>query len=411
MEHTKLQSEDFKEQASNVSPFHSPEATGMRRDNESIDDFEHLEPESSPVKEFQGQGSLNEMDKLSSQEPGIFTDIGHVTSAVSQNTSDFSDLPPSKLDSAVDDKSTPQSGGGKISSSFVTLIDSAPPLLGGHDRVEFSELPEKVTFSQQPQDLVGLSAEVSVKPEIDSVISTGEKLASKFESEFDIGKLNSQKTQSQAFMDTEREDIITEGPGSHKDIPSKFTADVDFLKSEMKLTDVLELDVGKHPSENYPTDIRTSSLSHGDFRGSDALLNPSKSDIKLKEKHSDEIGSSKLSLSAQEEQDDIPSQEEESEVKPTPIVAEPTAKLIPCVSEPSKPVAVITEPNLNPEIVAAAEPTIKPLPDKLSIKSTSPVCPLKTKPEVDDSDLEEIKPIQLFQSMGLGKYMMHLFQS
>jgi hypothetical protein len=85
-------------------------------------------------------------------------------------------------------------------------------------------------------------------------------------------------------------------------------------------------------------------------------------------------------------------------------------KLTPSAPEPIKPVAVVPGPSLKSETVAAAEPNIKPLPDKPSDKSTSPACPLKAKPAVDDSELEEIKPIQLFHYMGLGKYIVHVFQ-
>jgi hypothetical protein len=411
MEPTKLQSEDFKEQVSNVSASHPSETTGMRRDNESIDDFEHLEPESSPVKEFQGQESQSKVDKLPSQEAGIVTDVGHVASAASQNTSDLSLLAASKLDSAMDGKNNPQFGDGKLNSSSVTLTDSAVPLMGGDYFVKSNEPLDKTTLSQQPQDLLDFSTEASVKPEIDSLISTGEKLVS----EFDIGKLSSQKAVSQAFMDIEREDT-TEGLSGHKDIPSKFAADVDFLKSEVKPTDIHELNVGNLPSENYPTDDLGSSLSHDtekyhdDFQDFDALQNQPESDIKSKEKPSDETGFTKSSLSAQD--DDIPSQEEpEPEVKPTPVVTEPYIKLIPSAPEPIRPIAVVPEPSFKPETAADVEPNIKPLPDKPSIKSTPPVCTVKTKPEVDDSDLEEIKPIQLFHYMGLGKSIMHLFQS
>jgi hypothetical protein len=402
MESTKLESQDFKEQVSSISASHPSEAIGMRRDNESIDDFEHLEPESSPVKEFQGQGSQNKMDKLPSQEAGIITDIGHVASATSQNTSDFSLLEASTLHSVADVKNNTQFGDG--TSSSITLTDSAAPLEEGGDFVKTSELPDKVT-SQQLQDLLHLSVEASVKPEIDSLISTGEKLGSKFESEFDFGKSSNQKALSQAFMDTEREHI-TEVPSSSKDIPSKFTADVDFLKSEVKPADVHELNSGNLPSENYLTDDLGSSLPHDiekyqdDFKDSDTLLNQSKSDIKPKEKPSDETGFSKSSLSAQE--DNLPSQEEtEPEVKPTPLIADPYHKLIPSSPEPITPVAVVPEPRQKPETAADEEP----LPTKTGIKTTSPVSTLKTKPEVGDSNLEEIKPIQLFHYMGLGKYI------
>lgn len=411
MEPTKLQSDDFKEQASKISSSHATEGTEMHRDNESIDDFEHLEPESSPVKEFQDQGPQNKVENPPGEESGVDTDISHVASGVSQNTSDFSFQPASKPESTMDDKYNSQFGDEKPSSSAATLIDSTTPLLGGSDFVKSSELLEKMTFSQQPHDMLGFSTEASVKPETESLISGGEK----FESEFDIGKVSNQKELSQAFMDTEREDIITEGTSSHKDTKSKFTADVDFLKSETKQTDVPELDVGNLPSENYPTDDPTSSISHDfekrheDIQDSDILLNPQKSDIKHKEKLSDEIGSLKSSLSAQD--DDLPSQEEpEPEDEPTPVPALTHPKLIPSAPEPIKPVAVVPGPSVKPETVAAEEPNIKPLPDKPSDKSTSPACPLKAKPAVDVSELEEIKPIQLFHYMGLGKYIVHVFQ-
>jgi hypothetical protein len=366
----------------------------MHRDNESIDDFEHLDPESSPVKEFHDQGPQNKVDKPSGEEPGVLTDVSHIASAISQSTSDFSFQPASTSDSTMDDKYNSQFGDEKLSSSAAALIDSATPLLGGSDFVKSSELPEKIMFSQQPHDLLGFSTEASVKPETESLISTGEKLDPRFESEFDIGKLSKEKAHAQAFIDTERGVITTEGTVSHQINP----------------TDVPELDVGNLPSENYPADDLTSSFSHDfekrheDIHDSDTLLNPLKSDIKHKEKLSDEIGSSKSSLSAQED-DELPSQEEPEPDEPTSVPASTHPKLTPSAPEPIKPVAV-PDPSLKPGTVVAVEPNIKPLPDK----STSPSCPLKTKPAVDDSDLEEVKPIQLFHYMGLGKYIVHVFQ-
>jgi hypothetical protein len=82
MKPTKVQSEDFKDQVSNITPSHPPEGTGMYRD-ESIDDFEHLDPELSPVKEVQVQGFQNKIDDLSSHEPGNTVDVSHAASAVS----------------------------------------------------------------------------------------------------------------------------------------------------------------------------------------------------------------------------------------------------------------------------------------------------------------------------------------
>lgn len=391
MEPTKLQSEDFKEQVSKISSSHATEGREMHRDNESIDDFEHLEPESSPVKEFQEQGPQDKEEKPPGEELEVDTNTSDVASGVSQNTSDFSFQPAPKLESTVDDKYNLQFGNEELSSAAATLFGSAKPLVGGSDFVKYSKLLEEMSFSQQPHDMLGFSTEASVKPETESLISGGEKLDSKLESEFDIGKLSNQKELSQAFMDTEREDIITQGTSSHKDTHSKFPEDVDFIKSETKQTDFPELDVGNLPSENYPTDDLASSISHEDIQDSD---------IKHKEKLSDEIGSLKSSLSAQE--DDLPSQEEpEPKDEPTPIPAFTHPKLTPSAPEPLKPVAVVPGPSLKPETVAAVEPNIKPLPEK----SASPA-----KPAVNDSEFEEIKPIQLFHYMGLGKCIVYVSQ-
>jgi hypothetical protein len=358
MEPTKWQSDEFKEHLSKISSSRKPEGTEMHRDNESIDDFEHLEPESSPVKEFQDQGPQNKVP------------LG-------------------------DENLSPSAG---------TLIDSATPVLGDGDFVKSSKLPEKTTFSQQPHDLLGFSVEASVKPETESLISTGEKHGPESESEFDIDKISSQKTLSQAFMDTERGDIITEGTSSHKDILSMFKGDVDFLKFEMKPADVPELDAGNIPSDNYPTDDITSfshdfEKRHGDFQDFDKLLNPPKSDIKHTEKLSDEIGSSKYPLNAQD--DELPSQEEpEPEDKPTtPVPASTHPKLTPSAPEPMKPVAVVPGPSVKPETIAAVEPNVKPLPDKL-----------KTSAAVGDSELEEMKPTETLHCMGLGKYTVLVLQ-
>jgi len=404
MEPTKVQSEDFKEQVSSISSSHPPVGIGMHRDSESIDDFEHLDPELSLVKEVQVQGSQNKIDELLSQEP--ITDVGHVASAVSQIMSEFSDPPVTKLDSTMDAKDIPQLGGGPSSSSSDTVIDSASAMLGGDDLFKTTILPENKVFSQEPQDLLGFSAEADT----DLLISTHEKLAPKFESQFDIGKLSNQKALSQAFMDTERENI-TEGPSSHKDIPTRLTADVDFQKSESKPTDEPLLDFDNLSSENYHFDDFSSTLSrdfkkhHDDKDIFDAELNPPKSNIEP------EIGTTESSVSAKDE-DDLPSQEEaKPEVEPTPVVAEPPHKPLPGVPELIKLTAIVPEPSVKPETVVAVEPNINVLPDKPSIKSASPVCPLKTKPEVDDSDLEEIKPIQLFHCIGFGEYIMYLFQN
>jgi hypothetical protein len=397
MEPTKLQSDDFKEQVSKISSSHTLKGTEMHRDNESIDDFEHLEPESSPVKEFQDQGPQNKVEKPLGEKPGVVTGISHVASAVSQKTSDFSFQPASKPDSTMDDKYKSELGDENLSLSAGTLIDFAAPVLGDSDFVKSSNLPEKTTFSQQPHDLLGFSAEASVKPETESLIQTGEKLGPEFESEFGIGKISSQKVLSQAFMDTERG-----GPSSHKDILSKFTGDVDFLKFEMKPANVPELDTGNIPSDNYPIDDSTSfsrdfENRHGDFQDVDKVLNPPKSDIKHKEKTSDEIGSSKYPLSAHD--DDLPSQEEPEDKPTAPVPASTHPELTPSAPEPMKPIAVVPGPSMKPETVAAVEPNVKPLPDKLNTNAV-----------LEGSELEEIKPIQLFQCMGLGKYMVFVFQ-
>jgi len=410
MEPTKVQSEDFKEQVSSISSSHPPAGIGMHRDSESIDDFEHLDPELSLVKEFQVQGSQNKIDELLSQEP--ITDVSHVASAVSQITSEFSDPPITKLDSTMDAKDIPQLGGKPSSSSSDTVIESASAMLGGDDLFKTTILPENTTFSQEPQDLFGFSAEAFVKPDTDLPISTHDKLATTLESEFEVGKLSSQKALSQAFMDTERENIITEGPSSHKDIPSKLTADVDVQKSEIEPKDVPVLDLDNLSSENYHFDDLSSTLSHDSKKHHDdvkdifdAELNPPKSNIDA------EIGTSNSSVSAQDE-DDLPTQEKaKPEVEPTPVVGEPPHKPLPSAPELIKPVAIVPEPSVKPETVAAVEPNINVLPDKPSIKSASPVCPVKTKPEVEDSDLEEIKPIQLFHNIGFGEYIMYLFQN
>ena len=410
MEPTKVQSEDFKEQVSSISSSHPPEGIGMHRDNESIDDFEHLDPELSPVKEVQVQGSQNKIDDLSSHEPGIIADVSHVASTVSQDTSDSSVLPVTKLDSTMDAKDIAQLGGGMFSLSSDTVIDSASAMLEGDDLLKVTDLPEKVTFSQEPQDLLEFSAVASDKPDMDVLIPTHERLAAKFESEINIGNLSSQKNLSQAFMDTERENIITEAPSSHKDVPSKLATDVDFQKSESEPTDTLDLD--DLSSGNFHSDDLSSTLSR-DFKKHhedtqdifDAVLNPLRSNIEH------EIGSLKSSASAQDE-DGLPSQEKaESEVEPMPVVAEPPLKPLPSAPELIKAVAAISEPSVKPETAAAVEPNINISPDEPNIKYTSPVCPVKTEPEVDDSDLEEIKPIQLFQYMGLGEYILCLFHN
>lgn len=85
MEPAKVQTEDFKEQVRSTSSSHPPEGIGMHRDNESIDDFEHLDPELSLVKEYHVQESQNKIDQLSGQEP--IADVSHVASVVNQNTS------------------------------------------------------------------------------------------------------------------------------------------------------------------------------------------------------------------------------------------------------------------------------------------------------------------------------------
>jgi hypothetical protein len=301
----------------------------------------------------------------------------------------------------MDVKDFLQFEGGPPSSSFGTVIDSASSLLGGDDLFKSTVLPENKTSSQEGQDLLGFSEEAFVKPGTDLLIGTHDKLVPKFESEFDVGQLSSQKALTQAFMDTERE-YITEGPSSHKDIPSKLTADVDFKKSEIEPTDPV-LDFDNFSSEDYHTDDLSSSLSHDSKKRHDdkdifdAALNPPKSN------NEPEIGTYKSSVSAKDE-DDLPLQEEaKPEVEPTPVVTEPPYKPLPSVPEHIKPAAIF--PEVIPKTVAAVEP-------KPSIRSPSPVfpCPVKTKPEVDDSDLEEIKPIQLFQSIGFGECIMDLFK-
>jgi hypothetical protein len=86
-------------------------------------------------------------------------------------------------------------------SSSDTVIDSASAMLEGDDSLKTTELPGKLTFSHEPQDMLGFSAVASVKPDMDVLIPTHERLAAKFESEIDIGNLSSQRSLSQAFME------------------------------------------------------------------------------------------------------------------------------------------------------------------------------------------------------------------
>ncbi|KAG8232579.1 hypothetical protein J437_LFUL012955 [Ladona fulva] len=66
MEPAKLLEEDSsgKPKSGEPSPSHTFSGTEMRRDHESVDDFEHLDPESSPIKEAVGEVKSDSLDKL-----------------------------------------------------------------------------------------------------------------------------------------------------------------------------------------------------------------------------------------------------------------------------------------------------------------------------------------------------------
>ncbi|KAJ9593703.1 hypothetical protein L9F63_014751, partial [Diploptera punctata] len=390
MEPTKLQNNDFQEQTKNVSPHH---AEGMRRDNESIDDFEHLEPESSPVKEFQGLSSQTKVDKQPILEPEAAPDNG--ASLVNPIATDYSFLPSSKLEHPTEDQKMGQVGDGNFISSSTTgtLLDSESSLF------KSSDLPEKTAFSQPSSNLLAdLSYNPDTKQDVHQFFG-GEKLQSEFES--DLNKLSSQKLLSQSFMDTEREKVL-EGPSatSHGDDLNKLMADVDYLKSEKKSNEP-DSDPYIHSTDttSLPEDIKQHDL----FLDSDTILEPSKSDIKLKGKATDEFGSSKSSLSAHDDefhddiysQDDKPEKKTEPDVKPSAVEPEHTTSTT--IPEPVKQFSSVIEPSLKPEPV----PSSIPMQEKLSENPVPPEIPAKSKAVEDDNDLDEIKPIQLFQYMGL----------
>ena len=391
MEPTKLQNEDFQEQAKNVSLHHSE---GMRRDNESIDDFEHLEPESSPVKEFQGLSSQAKVDEHPILKPEIVS-AENVASSVNSNTADSTLFDASNITEENKNKV-----GDVLSSMTSTLLDSKTSLFGKDD-FKSSELPEKTGFSQQSSDLLlGLSYGSENKPDVHNFFTTGEK--SEFGS--DLNKMGSQKALSQAFMDTERETVL-EGPTSHGDD----LADLDFTNNEK---DTKESDF--HPTDtisSLPQDIK----QHDFMFDSDTVLEPSKPDSKMKGKSTDEFGSSKSLLSAHDDEfhDDISSQDEKSDKtepdeKPTPAV-EPEHKSSATAPEPIKQFASVVEPSLKPEPVPSSKLDNKPKQEKPSDKPVPLEIPAKSKPVQDENDLDEIKPIQLFQFMGLGKYTYIVF--
>ncbi|KAK7864044.1 hypothetical protein R5R35_012214 [Gryllus longicercus] len=130
-----------------------PAATGLRRENESMDDFEHLEAEStSPVKE-------NSNDKLASKETksdNLKSEKDSSSPLVkvpgeSRNSSDFSLLSDSKLDSPVTDNSsvfTMEDTARKLQELTTTLEDRKSQAEEIPAETATSHIPELDMFSK-----------------------------------------------------------------------------------------------------------------------------------------------------------------------------------------------------------------------------------------------------------------------
>ncbi|XP_068085292.1 reticulon-1 isoform X2 [Anabrus simplex] len=279
MESTPVTKEDVKNQLSDVIPSFTPVgATGMRRDHESIDDFEHLEPEPSPVKETAGKNSPELLDKLVGIEQESVSGSGRESlisgakAPESQNSSDFSLLSDSKLDSPlagntpdmIEEMTVPSGSPGKIidiTNAFKTNDNDVLPDVSMH---------EKKSPIQQPEELSS-----TVKQET-------EKLFSKAQDLFSLQQFDTDpKSVSRSFMTTERVEAMAEGDVPKVEKSSKFSDDLEFLKYESQhepnldtvkmLKDPTDLSIPTELGSSLPAHVRDDLHDDDSFKDTDSL--------------------------------------------------------------------------------------------------------------------------------------------
>ncbi|XP_063240402.1 reticulon-1-like isoform X2 [Bacillus rossius redtenbacheri] len=213
---------DVKDQPNPVPP---PGSARMSRDSESIDDFEHLEPESSPVRETVGN-IIDELltDKGSSKapaEPSLSADLKGFGSAASKNIADkSSELTANLLDFEDFAK--------KGSDTVAQVVDDA------HGKAS-EKMSSGKEFLEQAEDF-------ATKP---------------FEAAFDTG-FNSMKSSSLAFMEAERDNMfVKEMPLPEK--KSNLPDNLDFMKGETAQTHIPEKVIGGKPLPSPKADISPAS--------------------------------------------------------------------------------------------------------------------------------------------------------
>ncbi|XP_046388626.1 reticulon-4 isoform X2 [Ischnura elegans] len=118
-----------KPKSGEASPSHTILGTEMRRDHESVDDFEHLDPESSPVKETAVEVKTDSLDKLVLLDTQDTDSAAACSSNLDMNNSPgFSFVSEQKFDHSP----------GNASPSLIE--DKLPSILSGSD----SNLPDTI---------------------------------------------------------------------------------------------------------------------------------------------------------------------------------------------------------------------------------------------------------------------------
>nr|CAD7437621.1 unnamed protein product [Timema bartmani] len=279
---------EVKEQLTNVNPFQPGAPIGMQRDNESIDDFEHLEPESSPAKETVGSISHDILDsKLVNLDSGpILSKLTEKKDDLECSLSSHSKADPFDLKGELKNK-LPENLV-DTSSQFLDFADTAKPI----DTASLSK-------SDVVDPIVNSSKDFLAQFEKSGTESLGEvkELSpfSKFDSPLDSHS-GGQKS-SLAFMEAERGGLFDKPIG----LPPKenkadtFSDELEFLKFESEpAKDVFpEKHIGteiikeKDQSPEPKPDLYTSSIKDQydideDFPSSDKLPEASKEKISEK---------------------------------------------------------------------------------------------------------------------------------
>ncbi|XP_047119114.1 reticulon-4-like isoform X1 [Schistocerca piceifrons] len=280
METSATNVEKDKEHASDiVSSAVSTEATGMRRDHESIDDFEHLEPESSPLSETPGKHSF---DVNQDMKPAVNSGKDIVSSTIvgkaenNQNSSEFSLLGDSKVGS-VEAGNTPET------------LEEIP-------QAEFSN---KLIDFESHDEQTKLNPKLNVEPE-KSLFATTESNKQAPENLFDLPtqkgsgldlfnrfeispKGSDASAMSQAFMEMERGGMREEKHLRNEDILQPEVQNIEPKTDELPKQKTEE----KKPAEPefHPAFAHLKDEAHDDdsFKDTDSIPEQIKAEDKFKD--------------------------------------------------------------------------------------------------------------------------------